>query len=453
MRIMSYFLFVCVFNWLAARGVCVLKNHSVSSLREAKVRLRSDLLSHRSVKVGPVDQNNIVKLNFSFYCFQVLMGEDVEQSFTSYNYIEMSWIDTDLRWDPEDYGGLRNASLPYDEMWHPEVMLTNSADKDFAIIKPVHNNLLVNSDGLVALHTQAFLKSTCSLDLTFYPFDIQECDFRFIPFFEDSHLEIMEVYMKAISNPFLLQGEWSILSREISKFVYVDDYLYLPGIQAKVHLRRNPVFYVMSILGPLVVTSAMTSFVFCIPPDSGDRVAFLVTIFVSNALFLNFIASGVSGATTETMPRSFTLSNLPRLAIFLIGVILESFLALLATLYVLWKYNKERQEAMTAKTAPSYERNETRAHQEDIRQGHLEESLDEPVATGSVGKIRSFLGDLLRKNTSVVRPLQNDVTMHRARRDVRVMRRRHVTSRELDVIFFILYHAINVPFYLSLFRY
>ncbi|KAH9514892.1 hypothetical protein Btru_021278 [Bulinus truncatus] len=423
MCIMSYFSFVCVFNLLAARGVCVLKNDSVSSLREAKVHLRSDLLSHKSVKV--------------------LMGEDVEQSFTSYNYVEMSWIDTDLRWDPEDYGGLRNASLPYDDMWHPEIILTNSADKDFAMLKPVHNHLLVNSDGLVALRTQAFLKSTCSLDLTFYPFDIQECEFRLTPFFEDCHLEIMEVYMKAISDPFLLQGEWTIVSREISKSVYVDDYFYLPGIKAKVRLRRNPVFYVMSILGPLVVTSAMTSFVFCIPPDSGDRVAFLVTIFVSNALFLNFIA--------ETMPKSFTLSNLPRLAIFLIGVILESFLALLATLYVLWKYNKERQEAMITQTAPACEQNETGVFQ-NIRQGQLE-SLDELVATSSVGKLRSFLGNLLRKNTSVVRPLQNDVIMHRARRDVRVMRRRHVTSRELDVIFFILYHVINVPFYLSLFRY
>ncbi|KAK0053418.1 neuronal acetylcholine receptor subunit beta-4 [Biomphalaria pfeifferi] len=58
-------------------------------------------------------------------------------------------------------------------MWHPHIMVTNSVDVDKLLVTPLNNRLLVRYDGDVLLHGPAFLKTTCSTNLTKYPFDHQ----------------------------------------------------------------------------------------------------------------------------------------------------------------------------------------------------------------------------------------------------------------------------------------
>ena len=35
------------------------------------------------------------------------------------------WMDHNLQWDPEKYGGLRVIRLPYDSVWRPDILLYN----------------------------------------------------------------------------------------------------------------------------------------------------------------------------------------------------------------------------------------------------------------------------------------------------------------------------------------
>ena len=40
-------------------------------------------------------------------------------------YILQDWIDYKLRWDPEEYGGIRVVRLPHDSVWKPDILLYN----------------------------------------------------------------------------------------------------------------------------------------------------------------------------------------------------------------------------------------------------------------------------------------------------------------------------------------
>ncbi|KAH9500021.1 hypothetical protein Btru_076178 [Bulinus truncatus] len=380
---------------------------AMSSWKQAKAKLKMDILSHQAVrlKLCPAERNTTVQLKFLFYCYQVLTGDELEQSFTSVNYIEMYWKDPNLAWNPEDYAGVNMSSLPYDEMWHPNVLVTNSANEELMLVRPMNDQLTVYSDGSVMLSTPAFLKTTCSLDLTRYPFDAQKCDIIFIPFFEDCEFEIVSAAIKPMPDPFHLRGEWEIQSRNISASYYGEGNLHLPLIKVSLRLSRSPLFYVVSVLAPMLLTSVMTSFVFCIPSGSGEKVSFLVTVFVSNAVFLNFIAG--------TMPRSMTVSNMPRLTMFLIGVMVESFFALLATLFVIRIYNIEQKEAKVASVHSFQNKDSTMVTTVDdcdpLDQNNKERTnqnaafcKDHPSSDANSGKIRSFIRHVKRNSSKIM---------------------------------------------------
>ncbi|KAH9514902.1 hypothetical protein Btru_021307 [Bulinus truncatus] len=443
-------------NPITVPFICDAHNGSLSSLREDKARLKYHILSNRAVKerLAPIDQNNTVHLRVYFYCYQVLTTAEAEQSFTSYNYFQMSWGDPDLRWDPVDFGGLKLLSLPYDDLWHPEVIVTNFADQDFMMVEPKNKYLIVHNDGLVKIVTPVYLKTTCSLDLTFYPFDIQECEIRLYPFFNDGQTEIIEASEKTTPVLFNLQSEWTIVSREVILSQYGNETDHVPIVRAKILLHRQHLFYVVTVVGPLVLTLILMSFVFCIPPGSADRVSYLVTVLLSNAVFLNFIAG--------TIPKSFTLSNVPRFVIFLSGVMMESFFALLANLFVLWRYNIEQQKAQQPPNdSTSYQQMRTKTHIDSNRlqpirselMTHNVATIHQRVTNDAMGKLRSFLGNWLRKKTPVVSAEQSDVKINETVQMDQVKWRRHITSREWDLIFFIVYHVISVPCYLQFFIY
>ena len=51
-------------------------------------------------------------------------------SSTLYSHIEfvMTWTDTRLRWDPENYENMWKVNLPHEKIWTPEIMVYNSVE-------------------------------------------------------------------------------------------------------------------------------------------------------------------------------------------------------------------------------------------------------------------------------------------------------------------------------------
>ena len=62
-------------------------------------------------------------------------------------------------------------------MWKPDLLLYNSANENFDATFPT--NIIVNSDGTINQIPPGIFKSTCQIDITWFPFDDQNCDMKF----------------------------------------------------------------------------------------------------------------------------------------------------------------------------------------------------------------------------------------------------------------------------------
>ncbi|EFO12386.1 hypothetical protein LOAG_16147, partial [Loa loa] len=88
------------------------------------------------------------------------------------------WEDYKLKWDPREYGGIKDLHFPGDNsrIWRPDILLYNSADDNFD--STFKSNLLVYSNGEVNWIPPGILKFSCKLDITWFPFDDQICGLK-----------------------------------------------------------------------------------------------------------------------------------------------------------------------------------------------------------------------------------------------------------------------------------
>ena len=55
------------------------------------------------------------------WCFQNLKN----QIMTTNLWVEQFWRDYKLKWDPEEYGGVKQLHVPSDHIWRPDIVLYN----------------------------------------------------------------------------------------------------------------------------------------------------------------------------------------------------------------------------------------------------------------------------------------------------------------------------------------
>lgn len=132
---------------------------------------------------------------------------------------------------------------------------------------------VVYSDGKVVWIPQAVFKSSCSVDITHFPFDKQTCIMKFgswtydgtkvdIDFLDD--LEDFEMTNYIVSN------EWGILNSTAKKnsFYYPCCPEPYPDLTFTLHIERKVAFYSMILILPCVLLSSLTLVLFWLPPES-----------------------------------------------------------------------------------------------------------------------------------------------------------------------------------------
>ena len=62
-------------------------------------------------------------------------------------------------------------------MWKPDILLYNSANENFDATFPT--NIVVRNTGQCEQIPPGIFKSTCRIDITWFPFDDQLCDLKF----------------------------------------------------------------------------------------------------------------------------------------------------------------------------------------------------------------------------------------------------------------------------------
>ena len=82
--------------------------------------------------------------------------------------MNFSWIDDHLKWEPSEFGDLKQIHMGSEEIWRPDILLYNNADP--SLRHPYGNaHFVVEHDGTVLWVPPAHLEAFCKLVRRTFP--------------------------------------------------------------------------------------------------------------------------------------------------------------------------------------------------------------------------------------------------------------------------------------------
>ena len=122
--------------------------------------------------------HDVVNITLQMALYHIVDMNERAQTLTTNCEIITKWHDVFLMWDPEDYDNIQDTRLPWERVWTPDVVLYNAAG-DGEQGREMRTLIQVDYQGNVTLLTQAIYMSKCTMDVTYYPFDVQMCELKF----------------------------------------------------------------------------------------------------------------------------------------------------------------------------------------------------------------------------------------------------------------------------------
>ncbi|XP_045564449.1 neuronal acetylcholine receptor subunit alpha-5 isoform X3 [Salmo salar] len=189
-----------------------------------------------------------------------------------------------LRWNPDDYLGITNIRVPSDSIWIPDIVLYDNADGRFegSVTKAV-----VRYDGTITWTQPANYKSACIIDVTFFPFDLQNCSMKFGSWtYDGSQVDILLEDFHVDKRDYFDNGEWEIVKATGSRGLRMDGSCHFPFITYSFIIRRLPLFYTLFLIIPCIGLSFLTILVFYLPSNGGEKISLCTSVLVSLTVFL-----------------------------------------------------------------------------------------------------------------------------------------------------------------------
>ncbi|KAG8178949.1 hypothetical protein JTE90_027828 [Oedothorax gibbosus] len=260
-------------------------------------RLLHDLLSTYNQLERPVaNESEPLLLSFGLTLQQIIDVEEKSQIITTNVWLNLQWVDVNLRWNASEYGGVKDLRIPPWRIWKPDVLMYNSADEKFD--GTYHTNVVVRNNGSCTYIPPGIFKSTCKIDITWFPFDDQRCKMKFGSWtYGGNQIDLQLSHGTGGDlSTYITNGEWDLLEmpgtrNEIFYACCPDPYV---DITFYIHIRRRTLYYGFNLIIPCVLISSMALLGFTLPPDSGEKLTLGVTILLSLTVFLLLVA--------ETMP-------------------------------------------------------------------------------------------------------------------------------------------------------
>ncbi|XP_074523221.1 neuronal acetylcholine receptor subunit alpha-7-like [Halichoeres trimaculatus] len=264
-------------------------------------RLYADLLKNYNPLVRPVhNDSEALTVNFGLTLNQIMDVDEKNQVLTTNLWLKLSWDDAYLKWNPEDYAGVSNVRFPDNLIWKPDILLYNSADERFDAT--FHTNILVSHPGTCFFIPPGIFKSTCSIDVRWFPFDVQRCELKFGSWTYGGWSLDLKIEDADISN-YISNGEWDLVEvpgqKNMRKYVCCEEPYY--DITFTLVMRRRTLYYGLNLLIPCVLISTLALLVFLLPADSGEKISLGITVLLSLTVFMLLVAE-IMPATSDSVP-------------------------------------------------------------------------------------------------------------------------------------------------------
>ncbi|XP_012584785.1 PREDICTED: 5-hydroxytryptamine receptor 3A isoform X3 [Condylura cristata] len=275
-----------------------------NAARPAMRKLYDYLLSDYKKGVRPVrDWRKPTTVSIDVIMYAILSVDEKNQVLTTYIWYRQFWTDEFLQWNPEDFDNITKLSIPTDSIWVPDILINEFVDVGKS---PEIPYVYVQQHGKVQNYKPLQVVTACSLDIYNFPFDVQNCSLTFTSWLhtiQDINISLWRLPEKVKSDKsvFMNQGEWELLAvlaqyREFS-MESSDSYA---EMKFYVVIRRRPLFYAVSLLLPSIFLMVMDIVGFYLPPDSGERVSFKITLLLGYSVFLIIVSDTLPATAIGT---------------------------------------------------------------------------------------------------------------------------------------------------------
>ncbi|XP_045775319.1 acetylcholine receptor subunit beta-like 2 isoform X4 [Maniola jurtina] len=259
-------------------------------------RLYDDLLSNYNRLIRPVTNvSDILTVRLGLKLSQLMEVNLKNQVMTTNLWVEQKWFDYKLQWNPDDYGGVEMLYVPSEHIWLPDIVLYNNWDGNYEVT--LMTKATLKYTGEVNWKPPAIYKSSCEINVEYFPFDEQTCFMKFGSWTYNGaqvdlkHMDQLPgsslVHVGIDLSEFYLSVEWDIL--EVPATRNEEYYPCCPepfsDITFKLTMRRKTLFYTVNLIIPCVGLTFLTVLVFYLPSDSGEKISLCISILVSLTVF------------------------------------------------------------------------------------------------------------------------------------------------------------------------
>ncbi|KAJ8389570.1 hypothetical protein AAFF_G00118070 [Aldrovandia affinis] len=261
-------------------------------------------------ELRPVEnKDDAVKVYLGLTLSNLISLKEVDETLLTNVWMDHAWYDLRLSWNVTDYDGVEVLRLPPHMLWLPEIVLENNNDAQFQVA--YYCNVLVYNYGYITWLPPAIFRSSCAINVNYFPFDWQNCSLKFSSLTYNAkeitmHLKkdndtavndtasMYEVEWIIIDPAaFTENGEWEIVHKPARKNTYKS----IPKESNKhqditfyLIIKRKPLFYIVNIIIPCVLISFMASLVYYLPADSGEKMTLSISVLLAQSVFLLLIS-------------------------------------------------------------------------------------------------------------------------------------------------------------------
>nr|XP_056719558.1 acetylcholine receptor subunit epsilon [Euleptes europaea] len=269
-------------------------------------RLFNTLFANYDKSTRPVrNVEDVVEVSIKLTLTNLISLNEKEETLTTNVWITQEWYDHRLDYASEDFGGVSALQVPADQVWLPDIVLENNIDGQFEVA--YFSNVLIYPGGSMYWLPPAIFRSTCSIEVTFFPFDWQNCSLVFRSQTYSAQEVQLTFGLDDEGNPlqavhidpeaFTENGEWAIQHRPARKVLAPVPGIEVPGY-SEMHyfliIQRKPLFYIINIIIPCVLISSLVVLVYFLPAEAGgQKITVSISVLLAQTVFLFLIAQKV----------------------------------------------------------------------------------------------------------------------------------------------------------------
>ncbi|KAL8562649.1 hypothetical protein ACOMHN_011221 [Nucella lapillus] len=305
----------------------ILHPSDVASQLPDEQRLLNYVLRGYEKSVRPVrNASTPVVIRMGLTLTQIFDMDEKDQVLVTNVWLDQEWIDEFMVWNPLDFNNITMLRIPCHKLWLPDIVLYNNAAEYTDGLMPA--NAMIDFTGNVFWPVPTKLQSSCKVDVTYFPFDYQNCKLKFGSWTYDGYqVDIINRTTDVDLSNYVVNGEWQLvyirIVRNIVRYACCEEPF--PDVTFHIKIRRRTLYYMYNVVFPCVMMSALTLLVFCLPPDSGEKIALGITVLLAFSVFMLAVA--------ENLPE--TSEFVPLISIYLTIVMSLTSVSVIMTVFVL----------------------------------------------------------------------------------------------------------------------